>query len=265
MISKILSKFKKSASDDTVLDTFDKARKYFQKNRRLMQKKHFVDREIFINIYNKMTKEAGDPSMPQKNGVAIGVLFRALKYLFSAIDLISSGHMDEGIILTRNAMELRVIALDIAFTDGGIKLWNLTQKEKEYIKRRDGNIIDSKKLKERIIEEHSPEVLGRLSYKGSLKRIKKSSVPEVVEMVGLIEDQYNDISEYRSHENIFNIVRRTDTVKNDSGNFQTIPYLGLSATSNTRPYFDNVLGQVKELEDTFDLIMKQVTFETPSP
>jgi len=232
IIKKLFHYLRKDAEDKTIIDTFNKAQEYFLKNKSSMRNKHFAEIETFTNIYNKLTKEKGSGELPSNYGVAIALLFRALKYLYSAIDLISAGHMDEGIILTRNTMELRIIALDIAFTKEGIKLWNLTQNEKEYIKQNNDGIIDSKKLKDRILSQHGSQILSKLSFKATMKRVKRSGVLKAIEIANRVHGQYNDISEYRSHENIFNIVRRTDTMKNSRGNYQTVPYLGFSSSSN---------------------------------
>lgn len=236
-----------------ILDNFDKANKYFADNYARVQKKYSTLLNELKQIYNSCAPNPGSNLNPQQ-GTALAIALRALKFLYTAADLVQRGHTQEARIIFRNVQELRLVMLDIATDQESYELWRLTQNKKEEIKK-DG-VIDSSKLKEKIIENCRENTVGKLTVKSSIKRLKKKNNEHINEVLNEIVQAVDILSEFVSHENIFNLVRRMDVVSIGNRQEQIDIYVGVDANSALNSYLEEVLNLFKKLKNDIEFILQ---------
>ena len=246
----------KKETDESILDSFAKLQDYFAINNVKIVRKHKTEICEFAVIYDEIAAFKGTKDLNANIGVAVGIVFRALKYLYSSLDLACKGHMDESCILFRNITELKIVALDIAFTNQGLELWNLTQAHREKLNQQYDGIINSKQLVNSIRESNGGQTKGHLEYQQSLRRLQALNDKNIKDVCFRLEQKHKVLSNFRSHENISNIVRRTETTENVDRNQSTTSYLGLHHTGDTKTYFAQILIEANELRNIFYLIVK---------
>jgi hypothetical protein len=95
-------------------------------------------------------------------------------------------------------------------------------------------------------------IINSLSFKKSFQRAKEN--PKIQDKVNKMIRSHGEISEYRAHESIFNLVRRIDVVKNSSGREQTEVYMGYDVSSNIEPFLNSIIQELKDLQEDMKLI-----------
>lgn len=228
------------------IDTYEKANEFFRNNRIAVEKKYRSQIREFEKYYNDLVRKITIPSktLNEQKYISICLLLKALKYIYTVFDLILSGHVHESSIILRNVIELRIVALDIAFNEEGYKTWKACYKERMINlknKRVDSSVFnrDIYKLKKTIERIKSNKAL--LDY------IDRK---DILKMRGVL-------SEYWCHENLYNIVRRIDWIDNKNGTKTIKAYLGYSVLSpGLKDYVDDTLNNIKELNDDFEFITK---------
>lgn len=241
------------AAMSQILNNFTEANEYFKNNYLKIQKKYSSQISEIEKIYNNLAPNPG-PSLTPQQGTSLSVALRALKFAYTAADLIQRGHTQEAIIIFRNIEELRLVMLDILTSDEAYKLWRLTQKAKEKSKK--DNTIDSKDIKQEIIDEYGGETIAKLTVESSIRRLKKQSGEYLRSNLSKIIDNVDILSEFSSHENIFNLVRRMDIKKSENSIEQIDIYIGVDAKSDLSLYFDGILGIFRELKGDMEFIVK---------
>lgn len=235
-----------------ILDDCKKANCYFDENKKRIVGKY---RELVIQfevIYDEIVKNPPPVTISAELGTALALQYRALKFLYSAFRLVLEGHAHEAMVLIRNSLEVRIIALDIGFNKWAFNLWRIAQDAKEYLRKRDGGVIDSKKLKKVLKAKHNINLIDDLKFWSSFKRAKEN--PKIQDRVNQMIRSHGEISEYTSHENIFNLVRRIDVIKNSSGKEQTDVYIGYDANSNIGPFLYSIIQESKDLLADIQLV-----------
>lgn len=238
-----------------ILDDFKKVNSYFDENKKRVIGKYRERIIEFETIYNEIVKNLPPATISAELGTALALQYRALKFLYSAFRLVLEGHTNEGMVLLRNSLEVRIVALDIGFNKKAFNLWRIAQSAKEYLRKRDGGVIDSIKLKKVLKENYNLDIVNNLKFGASFKRAKENQ--KVKERVIQMIRSHGDISEYVSHENIFNLVRRIDVIKNLSGNEQTEVYMGYDASSNIEPFFNSIIQELKDLWEEIRLVKRE--------
>lgn len=228
-----------------ILDDFEKANSYFDENKKRIVEKYRDWITKFETVYNEIVKDPPPVTIPAELGTALALQYRALKFLYSAFRVALEGHTHEAMVLLRNSLEVRIVALDTGFNKEAFDLWGIGQAAKEHLKNRDGGIIDSIKLKKFLKEKYGANIIESLNFKTSFERAKKN--PKIKDRVNKIIRSHGEISEYRAHESIFNLVRRIDIVKSSTGREQTEVYMGYDASSNIEPFLQAIIQNMKDL------------------
>lgn len=235
-----------------ILDDFEKANNYFDVNKKRIVEKYQEWIIKFEAIYNEIVKNPPPVTISAELGTALALQYRALKFLYSAFRLVLEGHTHEAMVLLRNSLEVRIVALDIGFNKEAFNLWKIAQDAKEHLRKRDGGVIDSIKLKKVLKENYNTNIIDDLKFKASSKRAKEN--PKIQDRVNQIIRSHGDVSEYISHESIFNLVRRIDVIKNSSGREQSEVYMGYDASSNIEPFLHSIIQDLKELLADIQLV-----------
>lgn len=235
-----------------ILDDFKKANNYFDVNKKRIVGKYRERIIEFEAIYNNIVKNPPPVTISAELGTALALQYRALKFLYSAFRLVLEGHTHEAMVLLRNSLEVRIVALDIGFNKEAFNLWRIAQDAKEYLRKRNGGVIDSKKLKKVLKGNYNINIIDNLKFWASFKRAKEN--PKIQDRVNQMIRSHGEISEYTSHENIFNLVRRIDVIKNLSGKEQTEIYMGYDANSNIEPFLYSIIQELKDLLADIQLV-----------
>lgn len=236
----------------SILNDFDKANDYFADNYGRVSAKYSRELGKFKELYNRLTPDPGS-ALTAAQGTALAILLRGVKFLYAAFDLVRHGHTQETRIILRNVQELRLVALDIATDQRAYELWRIAQEARKVVEA-DG-IVDSKKLKKVIVEKYGGKVVGEMTVKASIGRLKRKKNDYMSTVVSEIVEERDDLSEFVSHENIFNLVRRMDVVSLGNGKERTDVYVGIDANSNLSPYLAEVIEILKKLESDFEFIV----------
>jgi len=227
------------------LDTYKKAKEFFQKNRIIAEEKYKDRVEKFEENYNNLIRKITGLSqkLHEQKNISISILLRALKYIYIVFDLVLSGHVHESSVILRNVIELRMVALDIAFNDKGYKIWKACWQER------------TASIKNQRVNSSA---FNRDIYKleGVIKRIKfNKTLLDYINRRDILK-AWGVLSEYWCHENLYNIVRRIDWIDNKNGTKTIKAYLGYSAlNSGLGEYIDDILKHLKELNDDFEFIV----------
>jgi len=219
-----------------IFDDFQELNEYFESNYKRIQTKHTTLVGEFRSLYDKIATDQGTSLAHQltpQQGTALAIIKRALKFTYVSFDLTLKGHTQEARILLRNVEELKLVALDIATDSEAYDVWRIAQKEKEKIKK--DNIIDSKKLKQQIIEDYGlgkgKELLIKMNVKSSIKRLRRKKDVYLDSVVNKAINNRLILSEFVSHENIFNLVRRIDAIRLNKEHERIDIYIGMDADS----------------------------------
>lgn len=229
----------------SILDDFDKANAYFAENYKRVTAKYSAGLKKFKELYNRLTPTPED-RLSAAQGTALAILLRGVKFLYAAFDLVQRGHTQEARIILRNVQELRLVALDMVTDERAYELWQIAQKARAATEE-DG-IVDSKKLKQAVLDGYGPEAVGGMTVKSSIRRLRKKNIDYVNAVLADILEDRDEISEFISHENIFNLVRRMDVVNLGKGKESTEVYVGIDADSNLGPYLEEVIELLMKLE-----------------
>ncbi|MEK7553124.1 MAG: hypothetical protein AAB504_00310 [Patescibacteria group bacterium] len=235
-----------------ILDDFKKTNNYFDENKKKIVEKYGDHITEFEKIYNQIVKNIPPIKISATLGTALALQYRALKFLYSAFRLVLEGHTYEAMMLVRNTLELRIIALDMGFNKEAYDLWRIAQDAKEYLKKRDGGTIDSKKLKKILKEKSGKNIINNMSFRASFQRAKINLV--LLNRVNQIILSHGEISEYISHESIFNLVRRINIVKIAPEKEQVEIYMGYDASSNLEPFLQSIIKELKDLLSDIQLV-----------
>lgn len=233
-------------NENNRLDTYKKANGFFKRNRIIAEEKYKDRVEKFEKNYDGLIKKMIESSqkLNEQKNISICLLLRVLKYIYTAFDLILSGHVYENNILLRNIIELRIVALDIAFNDEAYKIWKACWHER--VAHTKNQRVNSSAFDRNIYK------LDRV-----IKRIKSNKV--ILNYINRkdILKNWGVLSEYWCHENLYNIVRRIDWIDNKNGTKTIKVSLGYSALSpGLGEYIDEILKNMKELDDDFEFIAK---------
>ena len=229
------------------LDTYKKANKFFQGNRKSVEEKYKYQIKEFERYYDDLIRKITAPpqNLDEQKYISISLLLRALKYIYTALNLVLFGHVHERSIVLRNVIELRMVALDIAFNGEGYKIWKACWQEKERIVNTKNKKVDSSAFNKDIYKLYKTK-----------KRIKSNkTILDYINRKDIFKN-WGALSEYWSHENLYNIVRKIDWIDNKDGTKTIKPYLGYSVSnSGLGEYINDTLKNIKELNDDFEFIV----------
>ena len=161
-----------------------------------------------------------------QGSIAISILLRAIKYLYTAENLLLDGHQEESRILLRNVVELGLLGFLMSKSEEVFNLWKECQELRK-----------------------NSEKDGRVPYE-SVKR-KKFAFSEIVRRnKNLITDDHRasglyayrkELSENVSHESIYSMIARFDSKEQ-----KTEVYVGQSAKSSNHR-IDDDLQRINQL------------------
>lgn len=227
------------------LDSYKKFKEFFKTQYVTAEKEYSKKIDDFGKYYDKIIDEIlrwatiDDPAkkLAEEKIIALSLLFRALKYTAVIFDLMLQGHVEEGQIIARNVLEIKLVALDVAFNPKGFELF------KECWQQKVDNTVEG------LIDISG---LNKTKYKLS-KCIKRLKLNE--KTIGYLQDKnllkkYGLQSEYFSHENLFNIIKQVDWFTNKDGRKTVRIFLGESLDEpKIGTYISDVLLLIKEIEE----------------
>jgi len=144
--------------------------------------------------------------------VAMSIFLRAIKYLFTAENLLLDGHQEEARILLRNVVELGLLGFLIGKTEEVFNLWKACRRLRVSAER------------DRLVPFE--EVKNSKFRFTEIVKIHKVIIDTDHRALGLFA-YHNQFSEYVSHENIYSMIARFDSKEG-----KTEIYVGQSAKSD---------------------------------
>ncbi|MDD3897055.1 MAG: hypothetical protein PHU04_04455 [Candidatus Peribacteraceae bacterium] len=183
---------------------------FFRENRLESNKKFYYSNKEFEKNFDKALSKLHS-NKDERGGVAMAVFLRAIKYLFTAQNLLLDGHQEEARILLRNIVELGLLGFLIGKNEDVFKLWKACRD---------------------LRGKHEND--GRVPYE-KIKN-KKFRLLEIIKANRILIDSdqrssalfayHGEFSENISHENIYTMIARID-----AGDGKTELYIGSSAKS----------------------------------
>jgi hypothetical protein len=172
---------------------------YFERNKSEVLARHKGQSYDFQTCLNKVIKKihSSKNEKTHRKAVAVAIIGRVAKYLFTSHEMILFGHVEESRILLRNAVELLLIAYLVDKSDDVYSRWSecfrLREKNTSV-----GGLVLIKKFKDKKYEvneiiKKNKNLIDSCSIAKDLRRIR------------------GEFSTYYSHENLYNIATRVES------------------------------------------------------
>lgn len=226
--------------DKTFLNNQIKSREIFKDKINQYAQQFDALQEMQIKIKNKN----------EKQGIVISLMNKAVKMSYITLSLVLQGSVSESYIVSRNLLELRVVILDIFVNEETLHLFHKAHRSKRNLKKDDD-------LKQMIINDWGEDDLSKMSFKNSLRRIKKSECPYIKEVVIQASKWHPLLSDFVSHENIYNLVRETEFERLVNGQMKLNVYVGqiVSNTESLLLQVDRCIEDIVELKNDMHYIL----------
>lgn len=214
----------------TTLTDYQSFEIFFSKNREGAEDVFAGEHESFVRSFDQVLNLGRTNFRSIREGTAVSLLLRAVKYLYTAHDLALRGHTEESRALLRGVTELEMIGYLVFKEEEVFTLWSECFKER--MKHTAEGVVDTPRIQAtkyqvtNIVKKHKGRLADNPATTSLLKR-------------------WGQFSTYYSHENLYNLVPRLD-----QGSSQTDLYVGTSFESANDRMQSNLQLTVDLLNET---------------